>query len=135
MSSEYNSGQGVEKYRPTHTEHTILKIEKGFEDTALSSPKFLAFSDYADFVDVDFALRKFNNDDTTMNIELSLIKETIRQRTNSVVGYKREYENAEKLKNELADAIEMDKKGRAMSHYSIYLSSLKNKIINQQNKQ
>jgi hypothetical protein len=124
-----------EKTELTSIEKTIQKIEEHIKDAKLDSPIFQAFADYADFVNAESLLRQ-NRHSSMFQMEHSLIKETIRQRQNGIIGYKKEYKDAEKLAIELGKAISIDReKGKEELDFHIYLGNIKNRAVDKKSQQ
>src|SRR5919106_1590701 len=100
MSPEFNSGQKVEKSELTPTEKSIQKIEEHIKDAKLSSARFQAFADYADYLEANIHSGLLKKE-----VDVCLIEETIRQRKNGVMGYKSEFDQATKLYEDLYNSI------------------------------
>jgi hypothetical protein len=87
-----------EKTDLSATEQAMRDIEEHIGGAELGSARFQAFADYADHASAEVSLQK-SPSNSIVQMEFSLINETIRQRKNGNTGYKMEFESAEKLGN------------------------------------
>jgi hypothetical protein len=129
MTSEFNSESSPEIGKLIPKEVAKQEIEKYLQDAELGSPRFNAFSDY---VDKNYATA-FKENNIESQLRLSMIEETIRQRTNGVKGYKAAFENMPDFEGGLRRAIASDltpeEQWRANGITAGSLNSLKEQLI------
>ena len=106
------------------------KIEEHINDAELDSTRFQAFADYVDFKEAQFWCSDGGNF-SMFEARLILIEETIRQRTNQVRGYRREFKHTEHLHDSLRKSTTYDGPYRIgkLPQDIKYLRDLKNEAI------
>lgn len=99
VSSKTESGAPFH-FTETSTLEAIRTIEQHIKDAELGSARFQAFADYADYLEANVHSGLLKKE-----VDVRLIEETIRQRKNGVMGYKREFGQATKLYEDLYNSI------------------------------
>jgi hypothetical protein len=113
-------------------DQALGNLEDHIEDAELNSPRFQAFADCTDMFHAILTLRVPSAEESKwmsrsmMEMRAVIIAEDIRKKENSVVGYKQEMEEVERLFNGLTDVVDTTtKKAKQKDQQATMVSAIK----------
>ena len=122
----------------TPTENVLREIEEYYKGTDLTSARFQAFADYIDYLDAKYVQKHKVRD---KQAGIPLIEETIRQRKNGLMGYKKEFDRASQFRDNLRKAIGINVYSRkpysrdALNQEIDYMQRIKDRLIDTHSQQ